>query len=95
MTRISANDVAVIHRGGTVATACKLPRLPIFDTNPQTSYCGVIPIQAVCRMCKANVESTDAIVMCPTCGGVDLDLTAGDELILESIEYDDPTARRS
>jgi hydrogenase nickel incorporation protein HypA/HybF len=54
----------------------------------------VIPIQAVCRMCKANVESTDVIVMCPTCGGVDLDLTTGDELILESIEYDDPTARR-
>ena len=52
----------------------------------------VIPIQAVCRMCEANVESTDVIVMCPTCGGVDLDLTAGDELILESIEYEDLAA---
>lgn len=52
----------------------------------------VIPIQAVCRTCTASVDSADVIAICPACGGVDLDLTSGDELVLESIEYRDPAA---
>jgi hydrogenase nickel incorporation protein HypA/HybF len=54
----------------------------------------LIPIQAVCRTCTAKVESADIIAICPTCGGVDLDLTTGDELVPESIEYIVPTASR-
>jgi hydrogenase nickel incorporation protein HypA/HybF len=54
----------------------------------------VIPIQAACRVCQTGVVSTDVIVMCPTCGGMDLDVTAGDELVLESIEYADPAVQR-
>ena len=48
----------------------------------------VIPVRAVCRTCKAEVESEDVIPVCPKCGEVDLDFTGGDELILESIEYE-------
>ncbi len=53
----------------------------------------VNPIQALCRMGQTDVESADVIVMGPTCGGMDLDFTAGDELVLESIEYADSTTR--
>jgi hydrogenase nickel incorporation protein HypA/HybF len=53
----------------------------------------LLPVQAVCRTCQAEVECDDALVVCPQCGGVDLDLTGGDELILEWIEYQDPAAR--
>lgn len=54
----------------------------------------VIPVQAVCRTCEAPVASSDIVVVCPTCGGVDLEITAGDELVLEAIEYQDPAAYR-
>ena len=53
----------------------------------------LIPIQAVCRVCQTDVVSTD-VVLCPTCGGMDLDFTAGDEFVLESIEYAGPAAQR-
>jgi hydrogenase nickel incorporation protein HypA/HybF len=54
----------------------------------------LLPVQAVCRACQAEVEGEDALVVCPQCGGVDLELTGGDELILEWIEYQDPAAHR-
>ena len=54
----------------------------------------VLPIQAVCRTCEAEGQSTDVLVGCPKCGGVDLGITTGDELVLESIEYEDPATLR-
>ena len=47
----------------------------------------VIPVRANCLTCNARLESDDAIAVCPKCGGLDLDLTGGEEIILESIEY--------
>lgn len=48
----------------------------------------VIPVSATCLACGVVAESNDIIVVCPDCGSTDLDLTAGEELILESIEYE-------
>lgn len=47
----------------------------------------IIPARAKCLTCNATLESDDVIAVCPTCGGLDLDLTGGEETILESIEY--------
>lgn len=47
----------------------------------------VTPVRAVCRACNAELESNDLIAVCTQCGGVDVDLTGGEEIILESIEY--------
>lgn len=47
----------------------------------------VMPVRARCRPCGAAVESTDPLVLCPDCGSADLDLQAGDELVLESLTY--------
>ena len=48
----------------------------------------VIPVSATCLGCGDVVEANEIIAVCPKCGGTDLDLTAGEELILESIEYE-------
>jgi len=48
----------------------------------------LVPVSAVCNSCQTATQSEDMIAVCPKCGGMDLDLTAGEELILESIEYE-------
>ena len=48
----------------------------------------VLPVRAVCRSCQAEFESEDLATVCAKCGGVDLDLRGGQELVLESIEYE-------
>jgi hydrogenase nickel incorporation protein HypA/HybF len=48
----------------------------------------VIPVSATCQACGVVVEANDIIAVCPQCGGTDLNLTSGEELILESIEYE-------
>jgi hydrogenase nickel incorporation protein HypA/HybF len=47
----------------------------------------LLPVRVVCAGCGAAHESDEMIVICPSCGGVDLSLTGGEELLLESIEY--------
>ena len=48
----------------------------------------VVPVKVVCRSCGATFDSEDLAIACASCSGVDLDLAGGDELVLESIEYD-------
>lgn len=48
----------------------------------------LVPVKVACRSCGSTFDSEDLAVVCANCGGVDLDLAGGDELILESIEYD-------
>ncbi len=45
------------------------------------------PMSAECRGCGHGGPVTDhlAMVACPECGGVDLDITGSDEVVLESI----------
>ncbi len=48
----------------------------------------ILPAGGHCRSCGANFESPDDwLVACSECGSVDVELTGGTELILESIEY--------
>jgi hydrogenase nickel incorporation protein HypA/HybF len=47
----------------------------------------VIPVSATCLACGVVVEADEIVAVCASCGSTDLDLTAGEELILESIEY--------
>ncbi|MGH3327829.1 MAG: hydrogenase maturation nickel metallochaperone HypA [Streptomycetales bacterium] len=45
-----------------------------------------VPVQVACRACRKTGESTDPLTVCPSCGGADIELTGGDEVVLESIE---------
>jgi hydrogenase nickel incorporation protein HypA/HybF len=47
----------------------------------------LLPITARCNGCGGEWEAEEIPLSCPTCGAVDVELTGGDELTLESIEY--------
>lgn len=47
----------------------------------------LIPAQGRCRACEGVFDTQDVALACPRCGGVEIDMTGGDELVLESIEY--------
>jgi hydrogenase nickel incorporation protein HypA/HybF len=47
----------------------------------------LIAASGMCRGCGAKFETHDPLPACPECGELELDLSGGDELILESIEY--------
>jgi hydrogenase nickel incorporation protein HypA/HybF len=49
----------------------------------------VVPVRVRCLDCGHQAEAADALAACPACGGLDLDLEGGDELILESIELEE------
>ncbi|MBO0728645.1 MAG: hydrogenase maturation nickel metallochaperone HypA [Acidimicrobiaceae bacterium] len=47
----------------------------------------LLPVRAACGACGNEWEGDDFPVTCPVCGGTSMELTGGDELVLESIEY--------
>jgi hydrogenase nickel incorporation protein HypA/HybF len=47
----------------------------------------LLPVTARCPACGATAEGDELILACPACGKLDVELTGGDELMLESIEY--------
>ncbi len=46
----------------------------------------VTPARISCRSCGHQDATLDPLALCPSCGGGDVDVTGGDELVLESIE---------
>lgn len=53
----------------------------------------VIPARRCCRGCGEESEAADIIVACPSCGGMEVEINGGDELIVESIEYETSACR--
>ncbi|MHB8671117.1 MAG: hydrogenase maturation nickel metallochaperone HypA/HybF [Acidimicrobiales bacterium] len=47
----------------------------------------LLPVTALCASCGHGWECDEMPLACPDCGAVELELTGGDELMLESIEY--------
>lgn len=47
----------------------------------------LLPVRARCEACAADWEGEEQPVVCPSCGATSMELTGGDELVLESIEY--------
>jgi hydrogenase nickel incorporation protein HypA/HybF len=45
----------------------------------------LVPVRLHCRTCGHSAASEDPLVACSKCGGTDLDMDGGDELVLESI----------
>ncbi len=48
----------------------------------------VTPMTVTCRACGRHSESTDPLAVCSGCGGSDVDLSGGEEMVLESIVLD-------
>ena len=51
----------------------------------------VIQVLSTCRACGMTAASDDYVVCCPACGSIDVDLSGGDDLVLESIVFDPAT----
>jgi hydrogenase nickel incorporation protein HypA/HybF len=47
----------------------------------------LLPVSVRCGSCEAVTQADELPVACGDCGGVDLAVVGGDELILESLEY--------
>jgi hydrogenase nickel incorporation protein HypA/HybF len=48
----------------------------------------VVPARVRCLDCGQEAETTDHLAACPACGGLDLEVDGGDELLLEAIELE-------
>jgi hydrogenase nickel incorporation protein HypA/HybF len=46
-----------------------------------------VPATVTCRGCGQTSETSDQLAVCPRCGGADVQVTGGDELMLESVSY--------
>ncbi|MEW9530521.1 hydrogenase maturation nickel metallochaperone HypA [Microbispora sp. NPDC049125] len=44
------------------------------------------PARLTCRACGRTTMSADPLVLCPGCGGTEIDTEGGDRLVLESIQ---------
>ena len=47
----------------------------------------LLPVRSRCVGCGAEHEDLEQTLACSACGSVDIELTGGDELTLELIEY--------
>ena len=55
-----------------------------------------VPAQIACRACGAESEVADFPFACGSCGGLDVDVTAGEELQVEALEVlEGPMAARA
>jgi hydrogenase nickel incorporation protein HypA/HybF len=46
-----------------------------------------VPAMVLCRDCGTAGESTDLVPACLSCGSVNISVTGGEDLILESVRY--------
>jgi hydrogenase nickel incorporation protein HypA/HybF len=46
-----------------------------------------VPATLFCRSCGHSGETTDVLAVCPRCASDDVEITDGDEIVLESITY--------
>ncbi len=47
----------------------------------------LMPVRAHCPVCAHDTEADELITSCAACGSMDVELRGGEELVLESIEY--------
>ena len=46
-----------------------------------------VPATITCGACGFSGETTDLLATCPRCAGADVQVSGGDEMVLESIRY--------
>jgi hydrogenase nickel incorporation protein HypA/HybF len=47
-----------------------------------------------CRVCQNESEGADLEVVCARCGGMDIEVSGGDEIVLEWLEYETAANRK-
>jgi hydrogenase nickel incorporation protein HypA/HybF len=46
-----------------------------------------VPATVTCRACGQASQTSDQLAVCPRCGSADVEVSGGDELVLESVRY--------
>lgn len=49
-----------------------------------------VPVEALCRRCGADARPTEFPLLCGRCGSAELEILAGEELRVESLEIEEP-----
>jgi hydrogenase nickel incorporation protein HypA/HybF len=52
-----------------------------------------VPARVDCRACGAETEVAEFPLACASCGSADVDVVAGDELLVETLELEDEALR--
>jgi hydrogenase nickel incorporation protein HypA/HybF len=52
-----------------------------------------VPATLTCRDCGTATETTDQLAVCPRCASANVEITGGDELVLESVRYAQPSGK--
>jgi hydrogenase nickel incorporation protein HypA/HybF len=48
-----------------------------------------IPVEVACRHCAGQGRAADLPLRCPQCGGLDVEVLAGEELHVEALEFEE------
>ncbi len=49
-----------------------------------------VPARGLCRHCGTETTMTQFPLQCSSCGGLDLEIVAGEELLVDAIECEEP-----
>lgn len=80
--------VGVLHRIEADAFAQSFARAAAGTTAAgATAELVHVPVRGRCRSCDTAYEGDGLPPICPTCQRDGIDVSSGDELVLESIEY--------
>lgn len=86
VTRVRVR-VGALHRVAKPAVAQAFEMLAVGTVAERAMVdVVVVPVRATCGLCGFEAESGDAFAVCGRCGGTDVAIEGGDELVLESIQ---------
>jgi len=90
--KVTRVEVAVGHLRQAVPSALSFGfELVTMGTSLEGAALEVrqVPVRGRCRMCGEEVEPEAWPLACPVCASFELEITGGEELIVEALEVDD------
>jgi hydrogenase nickel incorporation protein HypA/HybF len=93
--RVTRVDLRVGHLRQVVPGALELAwQVSTAGTVAAGAELGIerVPLRIACRACGGESELEDFPLACPACGGTDVAVLAGEELVVESMDVEEPVA---
>jgi hydrogenase nickel incorporation protein HypA/HybF len=90
--RVAAVEVKIGHLRQVVPSALSLAfELVAEGTVVEGAELRVedVPVRVACRQCAAECRVTEFPFLCADCGSLDVDVIAGDELLVDALELED------
>jgi hydrogenase nickel incorporation protein HypA/HybF len=90
--RVTAVDVAIGHLRQVVPDALDFAfQLVAAGSEVEGAELRVehVPTRLACRRCEAETEPRELSFACGRCGGTDVDVVAGEELLVEALEVEE------